>query len=204
MWYPAKVTVPPASEPVTLAEAKSQCGVAGSDKDAALNLLIGASRAFVENYCGIRLVEQTVEVECDDWADFGRLTIAPLIDVTSIEYIDTAGVEQTLPTSVYLARADNLSPSITLKYNQRWPSIQLGSRIKVTAQVGYETVPGDLKYALLLSIGKHFSMSGRDMSIRSEEVEGIGTIQRGGIEQTAVQLDAASTILLENYRTWPL
>lgn len=204
MWYPAKVTEAPASEPVTLAEAKAQCGVSGTDKDPVLNLLIAASRTFVENYCGIRIVSQTVEVECDDWSDFRRLSIAPIIDVTVIEYVDTAGDVQTLPTSVYLVNDFHLQPSITLKYNQRWPAIQMGSKIKITATVGYETVPSDLKAAILLSISKHFSMSGRDMGVRSEAVEGIGTTQWGGIEQTAGQLDTAATILLENYRMWPL
>ena len=204
MWYPAKVTVAPASEPISLAEAKSQCGVSGSDKDSVLNLLIAASRQFVENYCGIRIVEQTVEVECDGWVDFHRLPIAPLISVSGITYTDTAGDTQTVATSVYLVNTHDLRPSITLKYNQLWPTIQLGSRIKVTAEVGYETVPSDLKSAMLLSVGKHFAMSGRDMSVRSETVEGIGSTQWGGIEQTASQLDKASAILLENYRIWPL
>lgn len=204
MWYPAKVTEAPASEPVTLAEAKAQCGVASSDKDAVLTLLISASRTFVENYCGIRIVSQTVEVECDDWADFRRLSIAPIIDVAAIEYVDTLGVAQTIPTTVYVVNDYSLQPCIALKYNQRWPATQMGSKIKVTATVGYETVPADLKAAILLSISKHFSMSGRDMGVRSEAVEGIGTTQWGGIEQTAGQLDTAATILLENYRMWPL
>lgn len=204
MWYPVKVTVPPSSDPVTLAEAKAQCGVTGSDKDSVLNLLIGASRSFVEGYTGIKLVEQTVEVECDDWSDLARLTAAPLIDVTSITYVDTAGDLQTLATTVYAVNSDDLRPSITLKYNQRWPAIQLNSRIKITADLGYETMPSDLKAAILLMISKLFGMSGRDMSVRSETVEGLGSTQWGGIEQTVAQLDRASATLLENYRIWPL
>lgn len=204
MWYPPKVTTPPANEPVSLAEAKAQCGVSGNDSDAALNIQISAARSFVEAYCGIHIVGQTVEVTCDGFADFCRLPIAPVLTLTAITYVDTAGDPQTLSTDVYQLRDDGLRPRIELKYGQQWPAVRSRNRIKVTATVGYATVPADLKAALLLTISKMFAMSGRDVGVRSETVEGLGSTQWGGIEQVTEQLDNATRSLLENYRTWPL
>jgi hypothetical protein len=76
--------------------------------------------------------------------------------VTSIEYVNTAGTTQTLSTDVYELRAEGIEAAIVRKYNQVWPAIRPGSRITLTAVVGYATVPDDVKHAMLLLIGALF------------------------------------------------
>lgn len=152
MWYPATVTVAAASEPVSAVEVKAQTEIDFTDDDPLITLLIAGARAFAEKYCGSRFVTQTVVVKCDGFCDFERFAEAPVQSVASIFYLDTAGTTQTLAASVYELRADVLDVSIVLKYGQVWPAIQPGSRITVTAIVGYATVPDDVKRALLLYI----------------------------------------------------
>lgn len=156
MWYPSTVTVAASSEPVTLAEAKAQTRVDGTANDTALNLYIASARAHVEAYCGTPIVSRTVTVKCDGFDDFDKFPVAPLSSVSSVSYVDGAGETQTLSTDVYEVRADGLTASIVLKYGQSWPSIRDGSRITVTAVVGYSTVPADIKHATLLLVSGMF------------------------------------------------
>jgi uncharacterized phiE125 gp8 family phage protein len=152
MWYPPKVTQAPEEEPVSLDEAKDHAHIDAPDDDEAIKRLIASARAHVENYCGIALATQTVEVKCDGFSDMARLPVAPVQSVMSIGYVDAAGADQTVAASVYELRADGLEAAIALKHGQSWPSTQPGSRITLIAVVGYETVPPDVKHALLLFI----------------------------------------------------
>lgn len=153
-WYPPTVTVAAASEPVTLDEARIQTRWDDSTaNDSALTLYIASARAHVEAYCGTPLVSRTVTVKCDSFADFAVFPVVPVQSVSSVSYVDTAGATQTLAASVYEVRSDGLTASLVLKADQSWPSIQTGSRITVTAVVGYVAVPDDIKHALLLLIG---------------------------------------------------
>lgn len=186
MWYPQTVTVSPASEPVTLAEAKAHCRVDGSDEDTRINGFIAAARGYVEGHCGIAIASRTVTIKCDSFSDFDAFPGVPLLAVLSISYTDSAGTTQTLPSSVYEVRSDGLTASIALKYQQAWPSIQPGSRITVTASIGYAETPAELKQALLLVIGDWY---------RSREDTTIGV----GITQTP-QLPHGVSALLANFR----
>ncbi|WP_234838944.1 head-tail connector protein [Sinorhizobium meliloti] len=123
-----------------------------ADDDADIDLLVKSARDNIEKYCNVRFASQTVEMKCDGFCDLQRLPEAPVSSVTSIKYIDADGVEQTLADSVYELRADGLEAEIVTKYGQQWPPIRLGSRITVTAVVGYAAAPPAVKHAALLWI----------------------------------------------------
>lgn len=206
MWYPATVTTPPETEPVTLAQARRQC--VGSDTSSAttavLNRLIASERGFAEKYCGIKIVTQTLTLKCDSFSNFERIPAAPVQSVTSITYTDVDGATQTLDTSVYEVRADGMDASIVLKFGQSWPAIQRGSRIVVVAVAGFEDVEAeaDLVSAILLRIGNGFYISQRDPTLRLESIDGV--IRRDwdntGAMDTVFRQAVAD--LLENYRCW--
>lgn len=151
--YPPVVIVPAANEPVSLAEAKAHTRVDGNDDETSLNSTIAAARAHVEAYCGTPLVSRTVTVKCDRFQDLAVLPLAPVSTVSTITYIDTVAATQTLPDDVYELRSEGLTASFVLKCGRSWPTIQPGSRITMTATVGYEALPDDIKHAMLLLIG---------------------------------------------------
>jgi uncharacterized phiE125 gp8 family phage protein len=153
MWYPASVTTPAASAPVTLDGVKLRLRIDAADDAADVALMIAAATGHVEKYCNTRLATQTVLIKCDGFADFAYLPEAPVQSISSIEYVDTDGATQTLSTDVYELRADGLEASIALNHGQSWPAIQRGSRISVTAIVGYAAIPDAVKHAILLLIG---------------------------------------------------
>jgi uncharacterized phiE125 gp8 family phage protein len=156
-WLPSVVTVQPASEPVSLVEAKAQCRVDGSDSDGELNLYISAARTFVEEYTGTKLVSQTVLMQGRDFCDLRSLPIAPIISISSVKYLDAAGDEQTLDTAVYEAVTAGLEPHIRLMVGQSWPSIRCASdAVRVTAVCGYSSLPAPIKSAILLIISSWF------------------------------------------------
>lgn len=154
MWYAPTVITPAASEPVTVAEAVVNLNMAVGENDPKVEAAIAAARAVVEARTGTRLMEQTVAVKCDGWDDMARLEVAPIKSVSSIVYVDTAGADQTLSTDAWELRADGdtLDPSIVLKYGQHWPATRTGSRITLTAAVGYTVLPTDLKHAVKMLV----------------------------------------------------
>jgi phage conserved hypothetical protein, phiE125 gp8 family len=153
-WYPV-VPVTPAVEPVSLAQAKVQCRVIGTDEDAALDLYIASARAHAEAYCGAAFAERTLVARCDSFIDMARLPFAPVNSVTSITYHETGGVQQTLSATLYELRADGLDAAIVLKPGAAWPVVQPGSRITLTASVG-TIPPDDVLHAMLLFIADSF------------------------------------------------
>lgn len=157
MWYSATITEAATAEPITSAEAKAQCRVDSDDDNDLLGRLISAARDHVEHYCGARFASQAVEMKCDAFADFVRLPEGPVTGITSITYVDTAGAVQTLSTDAYDLLPDGLEGSIVLKSGQRWPAIRPGSRITVTAVVGYEIVPAAVKHAILMLIATWYA-----------------------------------------------
>ena len=161
-WYPTVTTSGPAVEPVLIADARMQCGVEAGDTtyDTELTAFAASARAFVEAITGTRMINQTVAMRCDGWADLAHLPMAPLSAITSIGYVDGAGDSQTLSTDVYEARLFGLTPHVVLKYGQSWPTIRAGSLITVTATAGYgaagSNVPQDLIHAVRLTIAQMF------------------------------------------------
>jgi uncharacterized phiE125 gp8 family phage protein len=152
MWYPATITEAASSEPVTLDEAKAQGIVDHTDDDALLQRLVRAARDHVEHYCGVRFASQTVEVKCDRFADLCRLPEAPVTSITSIGYVDGNGDTKTLGETIYQLRPDGLEPSVALAYGKQWPAVQPGSRITLTAVVGYENAPPAVRHAMLMLV----------------------------------------------------
>lgn len=146
MWYAPTVTTPPASEPVTLVQAKRQLWVDHADDDALIDDYIAAARNHVEGYCGTRFASQTVEAQADEWTDLARLPVLPATAVTSVVYVDTAGTEQTLSADIYELRGEG----IVLQYGQSWPPRQPESLVTVTFAAGAETCPPAVRHAMLL------------------------------------------------------
>jgi uncharacterized phiE125 gp8 family phage protein len=152
-WLPPVVTVAPASEPLTQAEAKNHLKVDGSDDNDAIDRLISTGRTLVEEITGTKLASQTVVMRCSDWSDLSKLPIAPIVSVSSVTYLDSAGATQTLSTDVYEGVLHGLEPHIRLKLNQSWPSVRDASdAITVTAVAGYASLPAPVKSAMLLTI----------------------------------------------------
>lgn len=157
MWYPANVTVAATVTPVSIDEAKLRLRIDAADDAADITLMIAGATGYAEKYCNTRFATQTVTMKCDRFADFGYLPEAPVQSVSGIIYVDTTGATQTLDPAVYELRSDGLEAAIVLKFGQQWPAVQQGSRITVTAVVGYAAAPDPVKNAILLLVGGSYA-----------------------------------------------
>ncbi|MBY3386400.1 head-tail connector protein [Rhizobium laguerreae] len=151
MWYPPKVTQAP-NEPISREEAKRQCVVLHDDDDALFEALISAARDHVERYCNTPLATQTVELKCDAFCDFDRLPLAPAQSVASIAYVAADGTDAEVDIADIEERFDGLEASVVPAYGKQWPVPRNGSRITLTAIVGYTALPPSIRHAMLLWI----------------------------------------------------
>jgi uncharacterized phiE125 gp8 family phage protein len=157
--YGLKLVTPPTLEPVTLAEAKRQANVVASDEDSLLTALIVAARELVEQDTSRALLTQTWALKLHDWfVDKLELPRAPLQSVTSIKYLDSAGVEQTLPASYYDVDTHREPGVIWRDEDAVWPLVSDDANaITITYKAGYgdaaAACPGRAKQAILLLVG---------------------------------------------------
>lgn len=136
---PVRLITPPASEPVTLQQAKDQLRLEGALDDGFVGLLIRAAREYVEQTCGRALVEQVWDLVLDGFVGEDALELGtrglglgclPYIElpkgrvsaVASVKYFDAQNVEQTLSSSVYSADLLSAPPRIHLVDGQSWPT----------------------------------------------------------------------------------
>lgn len=163
-----KRTIGPASQPVSVADAKKQLEISSSDTvhDAQLTELIEASREQFEDDTGLITTQQTFELRLDMFPlgkEVIRLPVRPVASVSSVTYTDGTNDEATLAGTVY--QLDSRGRELFLKYDQEWPAIESQSEsVVITFVAGYATaaaVPRLIKRAIALQVGKWFQ--DRDM-----------------------------------------
>ncbi|HND40602.1 MAG TPA: head-tail connector protein, partial [Accumulibacter sp.] len=123
-------TVAPASEPISLSEAKAHLRVDISDDDALITALITAARQFAETECTRALITQQWQLVLDAFPGPSLLGVPygvpysipghailldrpPVQSVESIQYQDMAGDWQTMPSTDYVAELQSAPARIT-------------------------------------------------------------------------------------------
>jgi uncharacterized phiE125 gp8 family phage protein len=166
MYRPVLIT-PPTVKPVTLAEAKKQCGASDfTDDDVLIGRLIDAATSYLDGHAGILnrcLVEQVWRQDYDCFERCMRLPLFPVISVASVKYDDASGSEQTVSSDNYSLLSDGLGAFVRFKSTFSFPSLHTerpAARIQYTA--GYATsgsgdaavssTPEALKAAILLLV----------------------------------------------------
>lgn len=152
------VITPPSEEPVSLTELKAHLRVDSTDDDAYITSLGKAGREWVESYCHRQLVTATWDLRLDKFSSEFLLPLPELQSVTSIKYIDTDGVTQTVTGSTYVIDTDQEPGRIRLAYDKSWPDDRRSEKNGVTIRfvAGYgaaSAVPDQIKAALFLYTG---------------------------------------------------
>lgn len=154
-----RVVTPPASEPVTLAEAKAHLRLEGTDDDTYVSVLIQAARQHIEEVCWRGVVTQTREAVLERFPDCDAVALpgGNLASISSVTYTDADGAEQTLDAGVYGADTVSVPGRLVLAYNESWPSIRCQwDAVRVQYVVGWAVadVPAPIKQALLLLVSQ--------------------------------------------------
>lgn len=158
-----KQTTAPTIEPVTTAEAKAHLRVDHALDDTYIDTTIKAAREYLEKLCWRGLLEQTWELTLPAFpsADCITLPKGTLRSVTSVKYIDTDGVLQTLATTEYELDIKSQRGRVVLKYQKSWPVTRdRWDAVQVVYLVGYgttaATVPAPLRQATLLLVSQMY------------------------------------------------
>lgn len=120
-----KVNTTPITEPVTLPQMKEWLRVDFEIDDTIITDLITASRAGVEQYCNISIVEKTITVTAD-WNGEWELPYAPVKSVTSVQ--SNTGGDYTAETG----------------YKMDGDLLQFTGRVKIAYVAGMDEIPADL------------------------------------------------------------
>lgn len=148
----------PASDPVTLGEAKAHLRVDHSDEDARITSLIKAATSYLDGRTGVIgrcLVTQTWELTLDAFpAKEIELPLGPVASVTSVKYVDAAGLEQTLSAGSYYV--DTASLSAWVVPEDTWPATMAAANavtVRYVAGTAAASVPEAIRQAILLLVG---------------------------------------------------
>lgn len=146
-------------EPVTVDEFKSHVRADNDDEDILLEAYLKAARRGIEEECTTALVPTTCVLRLDRFPQDGcygeiELRIKNVTSVTSIQYTDTNGANQTLSSSAYSVNIYDTPARIRPAYGTAWPSTRdTMNAVTVTFAAGYLTpdlVPFTTKAALQL------------------------------------------------------
>lgn len=153
-----KLITGPASEPITLAQAKLHLRIEGSatDEDTIITALITASREAAEHELGRGIGSQTWKLTLDEFpAEAIKLPLAPVASITLVQYFDTAGAAQTLPSSAYvLDNADADQAWLLKAYGYEWPdTYDAANAVQITYVCGLTSTPETVRAWMLLRIG---------------------------------------------------
>ena len=175
-----RLVTAPASEPVTLAEAKSHLRVTLSTDDTYIATLIVAARESCEAAVNRSFVATTWDYVLDEFPysiDYGIPVInipkGDLISVTSVTYRDAAGSSQTLTANTNYLVVAGAPGWIYPAPGQYWPATQVyrPESVAIRCTIGYgasgSSVPGAVKQAILLLVGDYY---------RNREQTIVGTI----------------------------
>ncbi len=180
------VDTAPASEPVTLDEAKAFLRVDTSDDNTLITDLIVAAREAAEAYTRRAFITQTLKLWLDRFpirctsgydvdgffelpisavvnsADFIYLPRQPLASVSSIVTYASDGTSSTLSTNVY--GTDTAGGRVYLKEGQSWPAnLRDTAAIVITYVAGYgaaSAVPSSIKTAIKMHVAAMYDGRG--------------------------------------------
>lgn len=150
------ITTPPASEPVSLAEAKAFLRVDHDVEDDLIATLIAAARDAVESLCGRALIARTLRETLDDWrldgAGAALLAVGPVTSVVSAALLDAADEASVIDADDYRLDGAGDRPRLVFTNGAPIPKRRVGGvRIDYVAGIGAEAadLPANLRLAVL-------------------------------------------------------
>lgn len=160
-----EIVTPPASEPVTLSEAKAQLSVTSSAHDTRITSLITTARRQVERYLKRALITQTWKVYYNCFHAVMELPYPPLQSVTHVKYYDDSGTLQTLSSDLYWEDLASEPGKIVRKYDAVYPELLAGrpNAVEIQYVAGYgdaDDVPEEIRHAILMLVTDYFDNRG--------------------------------------------
>lgn len=152
----------PVLDPVTQSEIYRHLRlVEDATEKAYADAVAEVAREYVEQYSGTALLTQTWELTLDEWwSGVLELPYPPLQSVSSIKYIDSDGVEQTLSASAYSVTTGDPVGYVQFAADTTVPVARAeAGAIRIRFVSGYTAaadIPASLRQAVLLMTAQWF------------------------------------------------
>jgi len=152
------VTVePPQDRAVTLEEARQQLRLDGHDEDLLLGAKLDAAQAELEQRTGLKLCEQTLELQLECWSDEVTVPFRPCV-VAEVRYTAANGATVILPDDRYVARKRHGFTRIRPASGKSWPELGSDGLIQVKLSAGFAENDPDLAIARAAILVKSASL----------------------------------------------
>lgn len=158
------VITPPATFPVTLAEAKAHLRYTATDQDGLIMGLVEAATDYAEAFTGRAFIDRTLDFYLDKFPVGAiELPLPPLIEVSGLFYVDDDGNEQQFTT--FEVDTASHPGRIYLNSSTSWPTPRdAANAVRIRYRAGYldsasppsPAVPASIMAAILLTIGTLF------------------------------------------------
>ena len=129
------------SDPVSLAEVKKHMNVDTAADDAYITALITMATDYAQRYQRRQYVNATWKLNLSDFPPTIFVPLSPLSSVTSLKYIDTSDVEQTLVEDTDFVVDTNSEPGRIMpkRTTSGWPDVQdeIYNGVVLTFVAGY-------------------------------------------------------------------
>lgn len=152
------IVITPPAPVVTLDEAKDHCRVKHDSEDDLIEMYVAAATSHIDGpdgWLGRAIGVQALELRLNSFACTDiRLPYPEVISVTSVKYLDSDGVEQTMASDAYEQFGSIVAPV----HGSGWPTARYSREaVRIRYQAGYVDVPEALKAAILLMTGDLYS-----------------------------------------------
>ena len=140
---------PVSTEPVTLAEVKDYLKIDDTSRDTVITGLIPVARTMIELAGRISIVPREIEVLYDDLEQGLAIPYPKVNSITSIGWINEAGVETPISSSSYTLTDNSVQFSLDFVCNNTLPLAEFRNYqpYRIVANVGYDEAA--LKQAVL-------------------------------------------------------
>ena len=176
---PSIQTSPPATEPVSLAEAKAHLRVNHNDDDVYISTLIKMARETIEAQTGLGLISQGWSVFLDDWPEQGaiELPLAPVLDVADIRVHGDDDSFAIIDPAHYYEDKVSRPARIILRGSRNWAAPgRVANGIEILLTIGFTSVPEPLREAVLQLLGHWYQTRGDEAA--NERPLGLGQLIR--------------------------
>ncbi len=155
----------PASEPLSLVEAKNYLRVNHGADDTLIASMIAAARMQVEAHTRRALLTQTWRIVLDRWPSSGavEVPVSPLREVLAARVRDQAGAAQELDPEIFIANTAAAPGRIQFDAGRVMQPVRTVAGIEIDVEAGYgeaADVPAPLVQAIRLLLARAYEYRG--------------------------------------------
>lgn len=156
--------------PVTLDQLKDHLRITWDDEDSILTIYLESAVDYIKQYTGREITRDNRD---SYFSEFSSLElIGDNAQNVVINYVDSNGEYQVLPSERYIVNQHKARPYITLNHGEVWPTVRYqDGAIRINYDSGYDssTLPSTLRAAILIEAATQYEFRENDSLIKTHD-----------------------------------